>query len=113
MLRNYDPFTKWYEESWTLRSDCLFDKWGFSGGDLFDDLCLDSELYQLLPDSKQLLKIAVKQFLLPQIPLPVSLYDANTTHNRVRAEDELKNQFESVEVTITGKQIFEMLNRCG
>ncbi|CDT76635.1 hypothetical protein [Vibrio crassostreae] len=109
MLRNYDPFAKWYQESWTLSSDGLFDKWGFSDGNMFDELCLDSELNEILPDSKEVLKIVVEQFLLPQIPHPVALYDANTSHNRVRADNELQNQFEPIEITVNGEQIFEML----
>lgn len=111
MLENYDPRAKWYDKSWQMNSDDLFEKWGFLDGNLFDDLCLDNEINGRMPDPKALLKMVVETFLLPEIPCQVDIYEANTTHNRVRAEDGFKELFEAVEVTITGKQIFQMLDK--
>ncbi|MCY9870458.1 hypothetical protein [Vibrio barjaei] len=110
MIRDHDPYEKWKDKYWTLHSDCLFERHGFEDGDLFDDLCLDSELHQVLPDKSRLLKLAVEQLLLPHIPKPLELYDANTSHNRVRAEDIWKDKIKPLKVIVTGKQIFELLN---
>jgi len=111
MIENYDPCEKWYKKSWQLSSDCLFEKNGFADGDLFDDLCLDPEINSWMPNPKELLKLVIIEFLLPKIDQEIVLLTANGTHNPVRVDGEFKGQFFEVEVSVTGEQIFEMLDR--
>lgn len=80
----------------------------FNDGNLFDELSLDTEM--CMPNPKMLLRLAVETFLLPKLGEHIELYDANTSHNRVRIDDAFKNTFESIEITITGEDIFNMLD---
>jgi hypothetical protein len=111
VIENYDPCEKWYQKSWQLSSNCLFEKSGFADGDLFDDLCLDTEIHSWMPTPKELLKLVIVEFLLPKIGHEIELQTANGTHNPFRVESEYKDQFVEVEVTVTGEQIFEMLDK--
>ena len=110
MLTDYDPCAKWYKQTWQLSSDDLYDKWGFDEGNLFIDLCLDNEINSWVPEPKVLLKLVVEHFLLPKIHHAIAIIDANTSHNTVRAADDTQGKYQTVEICITGKQIFEMLS---
>lgn len=107
-FEDYDPRDKWKEREWTLYSDSLFSNHGFDSGALFDDLCLDPEL--AMPFMKDLLKSVVETFLLPQLGVPVELYDANTANNRVRADDSFQPLFDPISIVVTGEDIFKMLD---
>lgn len=109
MLENYDPCEQWYDESWQLDSDSLFDKFGFVDGNLFENLYLDNEINPWLPEPDVLLKLVVINFLLPALSCDITLYEANTSHNRVRAEEGFKTYVKPITIKVTGQQIFEML----
>ncbi|WP_390241875.1 hypothetical protein [Vibrio sp. R78045] len=108
MLRNYDPRAEWNEQTWTLSTDDLFNRFGFSDGDLFEDLALGEQM--ALPSKQEILKLVVEHLLLPKIDCVIELYDVNTSHNRVRFDDRHKGTFEPVEISVTGEQIFTILD---
>jgi hypothetical protein len=63
-----------------------------------------------MPYKSDLLLLAVKTFLLPKLSVPVELYEANTVHNRVRADDSFKDRLDEISVVVTGADIFSMLD---
>ncbi|OEE36486.1 hypothetical protein A1QO_19000 [Vibrio genomosp. F10 str. ZF-129] len=109
MIPNYDPREIWFSKTWTLDSDDLFDRFGFSDGALFEDLALAEHMN--MPNQQEILKLAVEHLLLPKIEYVIELYDWNTSHNRVRFDDRHKGTFERVEITVTGEQVFQVLDK--
>ncbi|MDA0152270.1 hypothetical protein OH460_08150 [Vibrio sp. Makdt] len=108
MIENYDPRAQWANKSWTLDSADLFERFGFQDGAIFEDLALAEQME--MPSQQEILKVVVEKFLLPKIGTHIELYDANTSHNRVRASYDYKGSFDHVEITITAKQIFDALD---
>lgn len=111
MIPNYDPREDWLNETWTLDSSDLFERFGFSDGSLFEELSLAEQM--VMPNQQEILKIVVEQLLLPKLECKVELYEANTSHNRVRLDDRYQGQFKRVEITVTGKQVFDLLDELG
>lgn len=71
-----------------LHTESLFSKWGFSDGDVPDevfDFVFDNELDDGCAWWRPLLAELVKTWLLPSLSKPVDVYVITTIHNPVRA----------------------------
>ncbi|KIF53098.1 MULTISPECIES: hypothetical protein [Vibrio harveyi group] len=108
MIPNYDPREAWLTKTWDLDSDDLFERLGFNDGALFEDLAMAEHM--TMPSQQKILKLVVEHLLLPKIEYVIELHDWNTSHNRVRFDDRHKGTFERVEITVTGEQIFRLLD---
>ncbi|WP_390241089.1 hypothetical protein [Vibrio sp. R78045] len=108
MIENYNPLAKWNNTIWTLDSDDLFNRFGFQDGAIFEELSLTEQV--VMPAQQDILRLVVEKFLIPAIGVHIELYDANTSHNRVRALDDYKTVFERVAITVTAKQVLHALD---
>ncbi|MEZ8959514.1 hypothetical protein AB6E94_19025 [Vibrio lentus] len=108
MIPNYDPRESWQSKTWTLDTNDLFERFGFSDGALFEELALAEHMS--MPTQQEILKLVVEHLLLPEIECVIEFYDVNTSHNRVRFDDRYKGEFERVEITVTGEQVFDVLD---
>lgn len=100
-------------ETFTLYSADLYEKYGFSDGDLFDDW-LDSHLVssddELNP--KELLVAAVRATLLPQLKPAIRVVEVRTGYNPLRAYSEFSGEarvrLEPEYVVITEQQLVDL-----
>ena len=69
-----------------LLSDDLLSKWGFGDGDMFDDLCWALEQAEGIDvDGQDVLKAAVRRWMLPRLRQRVEVVEIETIHNPIRA----------------------------